>query len=278
MIVTFLLQLFIVTLMLSLSFQITAQDIFHTLQRSRLIISSLLANFLFIPFATYFFTEMIDIPRTTAFTLFLASVAPGAAFAPKLVAIACGDLSAAVSLTFILSILAVVVTPLAVQLAYFSEGNLLINVMPIVGSLILFQLLPLIVGFVIHHRNKALVKQLLRPVEFISDILFVSLLVIFLFNKFSIIFNLEWLSIVAIIGFNVSTLVIGWKLGNFKAYTQKSLIFTTGSRNLALMLLVAIKTFPQTDIETTVIAFGLVEVIINLLVSFYCRRSYDLNI
>jgi bile acid:Na+ symporter, BASS family len=259
--------------MLSLSFQLTAQDLLRTFRKSDLIARSLLVNFLVIPLVALLLTRGLALPKTTTVTLLLASAAPGAPFAPKLAAIAGGDLASAIGLTFILSILAVVITPLMVRLTYSGGEDALINILPIVWSLVLFQLVPLLVGLAIRHQSALLAKRLLHPVRMISDILFVALIVMVVSKNFEVLFSVGWLSLAAMVLFIVVTLVSGWGIGGFETRTRKALTLTTASRNLALVLLIAVESFPRTDIEAAVIAFGLVELALTLLVAVYFRWS-----
>jgi BASS family bile acid:Na+ symporter len=69
--------------------------------------------------------------------------------------------------------------------------------------------------------------------------------------------------------FTVVTLISGWGLGGSETRTRKALVLTTASRNLALVLLIAVESFPQTGVEAAVIAFGLVELALTLLVAIY---------
>lgn len=259
--------------MLSLGFQLTPQDILRTFHKSDLIARSLLINFLIIPIAALLLTRGLALPKTTAVTLMLASVAPGAPFAPKLVAIADGDLPSAIGLTFILSIFAVVATPLMMHLTYSDGEDVLIKVLPIIWSLVLFQLLPLFAGLAIRHQSRLIATRLLRPVRIISDILFVTLLVLVVYKNFYVLFSVGWLSFVVMVLFTFVTLVSGWGLSCSETRTQKALVLTTASRNLALVLLIGVESFPRTGVEVAVIAFGLIELTLTLLVAVYLRWS-----
>lgn len=259
--------------MLSIGFQVSAQDILRTFHKSDLIARSLLINFLIIPIAALLLTRGLALPKTTVVTLLLASAAPGASFAPKLVAIAGGDLASAIGLTFILSIFAVVVTPLMVYLTYPDGEDALIKVLPIIWSLVFFQLLPLLAGLTIHHQSALIATRLLHPVRMISDILFVTLLVLVVYKNFDVLFSVGWLSFVVMVIFTVVTLVSGWGLGGSETRTRKALVLTTASRNLALVLLIAVESFPRTGVEVAVIAFGLIELALTLLVAVYLRWS-----
>ncbi len=225
-----------------------------------------------IPVAVLLLTQKVDLPENTVVTLFLASAAPGAPFAPKLAAIAGGDLASAIGLTFILSILAVTVMPVVIRLMYASGDDAFINILPIIGSLVFFQLLPLLAGLAIRHQNKILAKRLLPPTKIISDIFLVILLILVVSKHSESLFSVGWSSLVAMVIFNMITLISAWGLGNFETRTRKSLTLTTASRNLALVLLVAVESFPTLGMEVAVVAFGLIELTLTLLAAFYLRR------
>lgn len=259
--------------MLSVSFQLRTKDILRTFRNSDLIARSLLINFLIVPITALLLTRGFALPQPTTVTLLLASAAPGAPFAPKLAAIAGGNLADAIGLTFILSILAVVIAPLMVRLTYSGGEDALINILPIVLSLVFCQLFPLIAGFVIRYRSSLLARRLLHPVRILSDLLFVALLVLVLSKNFDLLFSVGWRSLVAMVLFTVVTLVSGWGLGSSEIPTRKAQTLTTASRNLAIVLLIAVETFPETSVEVAVIAFGLVELTLTLLVAVSLRWS-----
>jgi bile acid:Na+ symporter, BASS family len=271
--VTLLLQLFIITLMLSVGFQLTVQDILGTIRKSDLVASSLFLNFLIIPVVALLLIWCLALPEATAITLLLASTSPGAPFAPKLVAIADGDLASAIGLTFFLSILAVAVAPLMAGLAPFGGDKVFINILPIIWSLVFLQMFPLLAGVAIRYQSVLLATRLLYPVKLVSDITFVALLILVVNKNFDRLSSVSYPSLVAMILFVVVTLVSSWGLNGSETRLRKALALTTAARNLALMLIVAVESFPGTGVEVSVIAFGLVELVLTLLAAIYFRWS-----
>ncbi len=243
----------------------------HVFRKTDLIVRSLVINFLLVPIAALILTQKLALPKSTTFTLLLASASPGAPFAPKLVAIAGGDMASAIGLTVILAFLGAIATPSFVYLTYSSGEDALTSVFPIILNLVFFQLFPLSIGLVIRHWNPLLAKYLLHPLQILSDILFVALLVLVLSEKIDVLFSIGWLSLIAMIIFNVVTLVCGWGLGGSEARSKKALALTTASRNLGVVLLLAVESFPKTNIELTVVAFGLIEVGLTLSFALYLR-------
>jgi bile acid:Na+ symporter, BASS family len=259
--------------MLSVGFQLTSQDILKTIHKSGLIASSLFINFLIIPIVALVLIWCLALPEATSITLLLASAAPGAPFAPKLVAIADGDLASAIGLTFLLSILAVAVTPLIAYLAPSSGNEVLVNILPIIWSLVFLQLLPLLAGVAIRHQSVLFATRLLHPVKLLSDITFVALLVLVMNKNFDRLTSISYSSLMAMTLFVIVTLVCSWKLSGSETRIRKALALTTAARNVAIMLVVAVEFFPKTGVEVAVIAFGLVELMLTLLAAVYFRHS-----
>ncbi len=274
MLATFLLQLFITTLMLSVSFQLTVKDVRRTFCKPHLIARSVLINFLVLPIVALLLIWWLSLPEAVAVTLLIVSASPGAPFAPKLVGIAGGDLATGIGLTFVLSILAVVVAPLMARLAASGgDDDVLINILPIIWNLVFFQLLPLLAGFAIRHKSALLATRLLHPVKLVSNIIFVALLVILVSKNFEVLLSVSWLSLVAMVLFVVVTLVSSWVLSGSEIRTRKALTLTTAPRNLTLVLLIAVESFPRSGVEVAVITFTLVELAFMLLVALYFRWS-----
>ena len=258
--------------MLSISFQLTAEDLLQTFCKSHLIARSVLINFLVLPAVALLLIWLFSLPEAVAMTLLIVSASPGAPFAPKLVGIAGGDLASGIGLTFILSILAVVVAPLMARLATSDSGDdMFINILPIIWSLVFFQLLPLLAGFAIRHKSELLAARLLHPLKLVSNIIFVALLVIFVSKNFGVLFSVSWLSLVAIALFVVVTSGSSWFLSGSEIRTRKAFTLTTAARNLTLVLLIAVQSFNRSGVEVAVINFTLVELAFMLLVAFYFR-------
>lgn len=240
-------------------------------------VRSLVINFLIVPVAAFILIRVLALPKATAVTLILASAAPGAPFAPKLAVLADADIACAIGLTFVLSLLAVLITPLMVHWADLGREDTLINVLPIVSNLLLFQLLPLLTGLVIQHRRVLLAKRLLPLVKILSDVTFAALLVVILSNNFDVLFGVGWSSFTAMVIFTAATLVSAWQLGVPETRIRKALTLTTGSRNLALVLLIAVNSFHTPGLEAAIIAFGLVELGLTSLLAIYFRSLCSVN-
>ena len=273
MLVKFLLPLFTVTLMLSSGFQLRVSKISHTLYKLDLIARSLLTNFLVVPVIAFLIIQFFELPRPSEIAITLAAITPGAPFAPKLTDVASGDLTYATGLMLLLSVLVVVVTPVLLGVTTIGGDNVSIKVQPIIWNLVLFQLLPLLIGLSVRHQNPPLAIHLLRPSKLVSNVTFALLMFVVLINNFSAFFSVGWLSLMAMVLLTIGALVSGWVLGGSRKSTRKASAVTTGARNLAIMMLIATESFPSSNVEVFVIVFGIVELLIIFIVAAYLRLN-----
>lgn len=275
MLIVFLSKLFVVFLVLSFSFELKPQDIFTVFDKRHLVIRSILLNFFIIPIITLLIMQGFMLPQNTIYTLFLVSIAPGAPLAPKLATLAGGDLALAIGLTFVLSSLAIVIAPSMIFFLYSTaQENIFFEVLPMVIDLILLQLLPLAFGLFFNHCHTKLATKFAPIIKIISDFLFVVLLLVVLLNSFSVISDTKYSSIAAILLFNSLTLIGGLLIAGTNVCDRKTLAITTSSRNLALVLVIAVSSFPNTSIEACILVFGAIELICTLLVVIYFRCTF----
>jgi bile acid:Na+ symporter, BASS family len=275
MLIVFLSKLLVVFLMLSFSFELKPRDIFTMFEKTHLVVRSILLNFLIIPTITLLIMQGFMLPQNTIYTLLLVSIAPGAPLAPKLATLAGGDLALAIGLTFVLSSLAIVIAPSMVFFLYSTaQENIFVEVLPIVIDLILLQLLPLTFGLFFNHCCTELATKFAPIIKIASDFLFLVLLLVVLSNSFNVVFDIKHSSLAAIFLFNSLTLIGGWLIAGTSVRDRKTLAVTTNSRNLALVLVIAVSSFPNTSIEAYILVFGVIELIFTLLAVLCFRYTF----
>jgi BASS family bile acid:Na+ symporter len=257
--------------MLSVGLAITVRDLLKTIERSDLVLKSLAINFFLAGIGAVILTQALPIPQNTTIAILLAAAAPGAPFAPKLASIAGGDLSVSTGLTFILSTCAVLILPTIANSIYSGARDNSFALLAAAVNLLVCQLLPLLVGFLIRGYNPLLAKYLVHPLAICSDLLLAILVVLLLSENFGVLLEIGWSSLVAIAVFNLFTAFIGWLFGGAERKTRISMTLTSASRNLSLVLLIAVANLPTSELKVSVIAFSVVELIFTLLLAFYFR-------
>ena len=136
----------------------------------------------------------------------------------------------------------VVLSPLLldVLLGWVAPGNdLRIDYLAILLTLLLTQMLPLAIGLAIHNRASALAQKLANPSRAIGNVLLLGLIGAILFAQYETLAAIRlraWLGMSALLA---ASLGIGWFCGGLDLAKQKSMSLTTGTRNMAVGLVIA---------------------------------------
>lgn len=272
---TLLLHAGIVVIMFSMGLQTTGAHIWAALRRRRLMASAVLANLIVLPLAAVTLSRLVAMPPEIAAGFLIAAVAPGASLSPKLSEIAHADLSFAVGLLFVLAVLSVVATPLLAGWFLPDGPNLQFDPMRIVGILIRFQLIPLLIGLAIHHWRPGLAGRLRRPSILLTNVLFVVIVAFYLIRDFAAVRALPLPSVAAMGLMTLLSLFVGWQLGGPDKATRQTLALGTSVEFTGLALLITTLSFPGTQAPITVVAFGLIMIVVNTAAALVWGRRGD---
>src|SRR3954451_23612126 len=132
--------LFVVSSMLAMGFGLTMSAIVAPLRNRRLVILSLVANFVVMPFVAVALARLLRLDESMAIGLLLLGLAGGAPFLPTLAQISKGNLAFAVGLMVLLMVTTVGYLPIVLPLLL---PGVSVNPGQIAKSLVLLMLLPL---------------------------------------------------------------------------------------------------------------------------------------
>src|SRR6187399_1705590 len=131
---------FVVSSMLAMGLGLTVHEILPPLRNVRLILLSLVANFVLMPFVAIALGRLLRLDGPLGVGLLLLGTAAGAPFLPKLAQIAKGNLAFAVGMMVLLMVVTVGYLPLVLPLLL---PGVSVNPAQIARSLFLLMLLPL---------------------------------------------------------------------------------------------------------------------------------------
>jgi predicted Na+-dependent transporter len=103
---------FIVTSMLGMGFGLTIPQIMAPLKNTRLVLLSLMANFVIVPLLALLIVRLLPLSEGLQIGLILVGMAAGAPFLPKLVQVAKGDMAFTAGLMIMLMVLTVAYLPI----------------------------------------------------------------------------------------------------------------------------------------------------------------------
>lgn len=257
---------FIVSSMLVMGLRVTISDLFSPLKNKRLIILTLLANFVAVPLLAFVIIYIFPLSAGMAAGLILVAIAAGAPSTPKVAEFTGGNIAYAVSMTVLMTVVTIVLMPFLLPMLLEGVG---MDPTKVIVNLIVLILIPLIAGILVRYKLPRVADTGAKVMEWVSNI---SIAVIFI--SFGIIFfsHLKELFggstgtgmvLVAII-FTVGALLIGYAMGGPGRETRGVLAFGTGFRNVTAALVVITATYSDAanDVMLMVLMVTIFSVII----------------
>lgn len=254
----------LMAVMLAMGLKVAFADVVASARQTRLVVLALLANFVLVPLVTvgllYCFGAA---PMVSAGFLILAAC-PGAPVGPPFTAIAKGSVSVAIGLMVILAGLSAILAPalLTALLARLApESELHVDYLAIVRTLVLFQMLPLGIGLVIHHWAPHLAQRIGKPAALLANLLLVTGVGLILATQYPTLRDIRLRGWAGMLLLLAASLLIGWLCGGPAKATRKALALTTALRNVAVGLVLVSTNFPNTPAVTAVVAYALVSIL-----------------
>jgi len=246
---------FIVTSMLGMGFSLTVPQIIAPLKNTRLLVLSLVANFVVVPILVLLIVRFLPLSEGLQIGLTLVGLAAGAPFLPKLVQVAKGDMAFTAGLMVLLMVATVVYLPIVLP---FVLKGVQISPWEIAKSLILLMLIPLAIALFIRARYEEAARGLIPTMTMATNLSLVVLFIGYFVAYFSEIIGVVGTGgILAAIILIIGAAVVGFLMGGKSMDTKKVLALGTGQRNLAAAFAVATSNFaanPEVLVEIMVVS------------------------
>jgi BASS family bile acid:Na+ symporter len=250
---------FVLSSMLAMGLGLTVSQIIAPLRNARLVVLSLLVNFVLMPLGAVGLADLLRLDQPLGVGLLLLGTAAGAPFLPKLAQIAKGNLAFGVGLMVLLMVVTVGYLPLVLPLLL---PGVSVNPAKIARSLFLLMLLPLAGALAVKARFAdvaARTKPLLDRLSNLSLILLVLLITAGNVNNVLAVFGTR--GILAGLLFIAIGFVIGWLLGGPDRNTQRVLALGTAQRNIAAALVVGSQSFSDPKVVVMVVVVAIVSLL-----------------
>ncbi|WP_292463260.1 bile acid:sodium symporter family protein [Methanolobus sp.] len=256
--------IFVLTSMLAMGFSLTLQQIIEPLKNTRLLILTLVANFVLVPLLSLLILFVIPLSEGLSIGLILIGTAAGAPFLPKLAQVAKGDMAFSVGMMGLLMVVTIVYMPIVLP---FLLTGITVDPWAIARFLIFLMLIPLAIAFLVRARYEEVVNGLLPLMAQATNLLLLVLVVAF----FVVYFN----DLVGVIGSNgilvaviflVISLVIGYILGGSRGGTKRVLAVGTAQRNLSAALAISALNFSDPEVMVMILVVGLVCLVLLMIV------------
>jgi bile acid:Na+ symporter, BASS family len=254
------LLVFVVSSMLAVGLSLTVGQILVPLRNARLVILSLVANFVLMPLAALLIARVLRLDQPLAVALLLLGAAAGAPFLPKLAGVAQGNLAFAVGLMVLLMVLTVGYMPLVMPLLL--EG---VSVDPtqIARSLVMLMLLPLVVGLAVRARFAVAAGRTAPVLNKVSTMSLTIMIVLMLVTNIRSIVGLYGTrGVLASVVFLLVGFGLGWLLGGPARDTRSVLAMGTAQRNIAAALVVGGQNFDEPQVVVMVVVVAIVGLLV----------------
>lgn len=263
-------------LLLGVGLRLRLTDVSDALRRSRMG-WMMVANFVAVPALVLGLARALHLPRDVTIGMILLGAAPFAPVVPVFTRMAKGDLALAAGLTALFPFLAAPLTPFVCELCLKAvpEAKTLVfkplTVLLVLASTIT---LPLGIGVAVNHWFPVLARQVRRPIEVLSEAGGLVSLVFVTVVEFESAIAIGWKGLVAMAVAGELSLWLGYALGGPGVGARMVTALGSSNRNIALAVLVALDSFPDTPVTGAVVANGLWLIILGLVhVGFwrFCR-------
>lgn len=266
----------LIAVMLSMGLKVQFEEVAASARQARRVALGLVANFVLVPAVTVGLLRVFDPDPMVAAGFLILAVCPGAPVAPPFVTVARGDVPAAIGLMVILAGLSALLSPalLGVLLGQFlPAGDLHIDYLAIVRTLLVGQMLPLALGLGIHHRAPKLSERLARPVGVVANCLLLAVVALVLLKEHEMLATIRLRGWAGMLMLLAASLVVGWLCGGPGRATRVALALTTGVRNAAVGLVIVSNNFADTPAVTAVVAYSLVSIFGTLGAAYLLRSA-----
>ena len=260
---------FLITAMLSVGLQITAGDLRSLLRSKGFLLRCLLANFVAVPIVGIVLARTLPLRPEAATALLLLACTPGGISALQFTTKIKGAAIFAGSSAFLLSFIAVFLSPALLALILPGDISVVIPYVRALLFVVLFLLLPLVAGTLVRSRTERLAEKLSKPCAIMSAVLFVVVLVLIMGFRKQAMNAVGKEALLYMLIFIIISMAVGWFMGGPAKETRPVLATVTGMRHVALSLLIALNTFPDPAVQTPLVAFSALMIPPNTLYAVY---------
>ena len=260
---------FLVACMLSIGMQTRLEDL-RALAASRGFLTRvLLANFLVIPLIGVVVVSVIPMQPPLPGALLLLACTPGGLASVQFTSQIKGSASMAGVVLFILSFLAVFVSPLILEMVLPARVQLVVPFGRILFYLTVVLILPLLAGMLLLRRVPTTTTKLARPVALLGLVAFVAFMVTTGSVRQAAAVEIGLAAVGGMLLFIFASMAVGWFMGGPTREFRRILASATSMRNAALCLAFVEATSPGHAVIVPLIAFSLLMVPPNMLFTVY---------
>jgi len=242
--------------------------------RPGLLLRSLFSVDVLVPLIALAAIFLVGPSKATMAALLLLASSPAAPLVLKKIAKSGGRAEYAVSLHLVLASLAIVTTPVTLDLLSGATGfHLGVSPLDVAERVGLSILLPIVAGIAVRRLFPALAERIIRPLEALSNVILILVFVVVLAFTYRIFIMPDIRSFVAIVLMIVGALVAGHFMASGLPEEQTTLALESSTRNIGLALLIASDYAPLEQALPVLLPYIITTVIIGFIYIRYRKMG-----
>ena len=266
-----LLFVFMLSGMTAIGLQTTWDQIFRAMEDRGRLLRVLLANVVLMPALGLTLVSIFTLPEDVEIALLLLSIAPGGANAIQFTKAVKDDLGLEVGLQGLLTLVALVVTPLLAALLLPLEfgAAAAIPYLRVIGAVTVLLLGPLLLGMSVRRRAPTRADVLVKVLMPISTLTFIASVLVAGSIRQAAANSVGASALAATAILLLGGMVIGWWLGGPSHSGRRIVAVDTSMRNALLCLAIAVTSFPDRNVDVAVLAYLAIAIFPNLAFTVY---------
>ena len=260
------LKLAVGLIMFSLGLNSTMSDAAYLLHNPKLLIKSIISMNLIMPFVAVTMILTLGLKQEVNLALFALAISPIPPLLPNKALKAGGKISYTVSLLFIMALLSIIFIPLSVELMGIANlKDFYVSPLVVLKVIGVTLIGPLLFGLIINKVALLFAQKIKKVVSITAMILLIAGIIPLLIKLMPIVITLFGnLTILSLLIFIISGLVVGHLLGGPVEDDRTVLALTTSTRHPGIAIVICMTVMPEVKLAVAVI---LLYLIINLIVS-----------
>lgn len=233
--------------MFGIALEIAPKDFKQLFQRPRPVLTGVISQFVLLPIITFLIVYIITPAPSIALGMFMVAACPGGNISNFITHLAKGNTALSISLTAVATLLAIIMTPLNLQLwggLYGPTASILkeISVSPFEMFKLVSLLLgvPLLLGMWVNHIKKELAEKMAKVLKVVSILFFIVLIFLAFYKNLDIfmdyIFYVFWIVLLH----NLIAFLTGFSFAKIMGLSKtntRTITIETGIQNSGLGLL-----------------------------------------
>jgi len=244
-----LLNFFVAVVMLSIGLRTSGSELVGILRNRALLTRTLLANCLLIPAIGFVLVHIFPLITDARTGILLLAAIPGTPIALQFTRMAETRLAFAAAVTFVLSMVSIAMTPLAIETMPETMERNHQPLFFLIASIALYIAVPLCAGVLAARQAPKAACRLVLPLGILATVVFAFLMWETRLMRREAFYTIRGRgTVLAMFLLLILSVFIGWLIGGPDGETRRILATSTGMRSVVVVLYIARYCFPGTNV------------------------------